>query len=86
MRYVKIGDSYFNPQRIDRIKGAAEVDVNRYKPIVKVYLTGKTFYYDAVDLGLEAGPLTEFEDEWVALGAADAMAETVVQSINEALE
>ena len=82
MKYVKIGDSFFNPMRIDRIKGAAEKNVNTYKPIVKVYLTGKTFYYDAMDLGVA---VPEFDEEWAALGCADAMAEKVVQAVNEAL-
>lgn len=83
MRFAKIGDSYFNPMRIDRIKAAAEKNVNVYRPIVKVYLTGKTFYYDAADLGVI---VPEFEDEWAALGAADAMAETVMQEIEWALK
>lgn len=82
MEYVKIGDSHFNPMRIDRIKGAALNNVNTYTPIVKVYLTGKTFYYDSKDLGLD---VPDFEDEWAALGAADAMAVIVVADVNNAL-
>ena len=84
MRYVKIGDSYFNPMRIDRIKAAAEKNVNSYIPIVKVYLVGKTFHYDATDLDMHLVPM-EFDEEWAALGAADAMAEMVRKDIEGAL-
>ena len=82
MRFVKIGDSYFNPMRVERIKPAARNDGGKYTPIVKVCLPKKTFYFEPLDLGL--GALT-FEEGWAAMGTADAMAVKIVEAVEEAL-
>lgn len=82
MRYVKIGDAYFNPMRVERIKAAARNDGGKYTPIIKVCLPKKTFYFEPLDLGLEA--LT-FDEGWAAMGTADAMAVMVVEALDEAL-
>ena len=82
MRFVKIGDFYFNPTKIERIKAFAELEANSYKPLVKVYVPGKTFYFNAEDLGLPVIPCTA---RYEAMGGADAMAERVVQAVEDAL-
>jgi hypothetical protein len=82
MRFIKIGDSYFNPMRIEQIESSIEVDYGKYKPIVVVHLTERAVNYDAMDLGF---CLLEFNERWEALGFADAMVAKVVSLIEEAL-
>lgn len=83
MCYVKIGDSYFNPMQIDRIKPETVPVGGKHKPVVKVYTKGWALSFDAIDLGLNV-PACDLELE--ALGVADAMAAKVVADVNEALK
>ena len=77
MRFVKIGHSWFNISRIERIRGDSQADGGRYIPIVKVYLQGKTFYFDCEDIGIE--PRYYFKEE-DAYTFSETMVEKVLQS------
>lgn len=83
MRYVKIGDSYFNPLRIDRIKAEVDPIAKKFRPAVQVVCPGGMYYFSGIDLGMS---VPDCEERYVALGIADAMVDKVVASVNEALK
>ena len=82
MRFVKIGDKYYNPTRIDRIEPDVYKIDGHYVPNVEVWIDGIEHTLHGYDLGRD---LPEFTEKWEALGVADAMAEKVVAKVNEAL-
>lgn len=81
MRFVKIGDTYFNPQRINYIEPLA-IGTDPYEPFIRVNIGANSLVFTAQDLGLD---LPECTERWEALGVADAMAERAVDIVNEAL-
>ena len=81
MRFVKIGDTYFNPVKIECIEPRA-IGTNPYEPYVYVCTTCQSHGFNAHDLGFDIPVCTE---KLVALGVADAMVATVVDIVNEAL-
>jgi hypothetical protein len=81
MRFVKIGDNYYNPQRIDYIQPNTYKHEN-FLPVVEVWIDGKAHAITGSDVGLDSPVCNE---PWEALGIADAMVEKVVAMVNEAL-
>ena len=83
MCFVKIGDTYFNTMRIDYIKPDVYKIDDQYVPNVEVWIDGREHTIELADLGLD---FPECKGKWEALGVADAMVETVVAKVNEALK
>ena len=82
MSFVKIGDTYFNPRRIDYIEPLA-IGGCPYEPYVRVCVGGKQLAFNAHDFDID---LSELETKAEALGVADAMVAKVVSMVNEALK
>lgn len=82
MSFVKIGDTYFNPRRIDYIKPDVYKIDSEYVPNVEVWIDGKEHTIELKDLDRD---LPTLKDKSYALGVADAMAAQVVSMVNEAL-
>ena len=82
MRFVKIGHSWFNPTRIDRIRADTETDGGLYKPVVKIYLQAKTFYFEGDEIGMKS---YYYAEECDAKIRAETMLHKVLTDILEAL-
>ena len=82
MRFVKIGDIYFNPMQIELIKPDVYKIDSKYVPNVEVWTDGKAHSFEGGALDLQ---VPDCFDKWEALGIADAMTEKVVSAVNEAM-
>lgn len=82
MRFVKIGDTYYNTGRIDYIKPDVYKIDNHYVPNVEVWIDGKEHTILLADLGFD---MPECAEKMEALGIADAMAQKIAEKVNEAL-
>ena len=83
MRFVKIGDTYFNPMRITLVTTNDYLITTQRIPGVEVWTDGHKFGVEGKDLGLDIQECTEL---WEAQGIADAMMAKVVAMVNEALK
>lgn len=85
VKFVKIGHSYFNPMRIDRIRADVTEEAGLYTPIVKVYLPGKAFYFDVKDV-FDDDDVRSYDTRDTAMAYATPMVREVRDAINKALE